>query len=140
MMEEKQEFQWAEKAYYPEVIMDNITTFYSTVSKKKSKERDQILVSEINKMMKQIEIFEDREIIDREFQEIEDFLQGEKVVSYFYFIELLHKIAVVCQRIWHRKGLLLTPVPYKEDIFKDVLEQWINIYPDDFPEYYERGG
>jgi len=137
-MEEKiEEWGWGEKAYYPQVIMDNITTFYNTVSQKKSKERDEKLVSEITKMMRQIEIFEDEEIILKEFQEINDFLKGKTNVSYFLFLELLHKLAVVCQRIWHRKGLLLTPVPYKENISKDLLEQWIQAYPEKFPEYME---
>jgi len=131
------EYGWAEKTYYPEVIMDNIKTFYDTISKEESRQRDEKLVSEINKMMKQIEIFEEQEIIEKEFKEIQEFLQDKKVISYALFIELLHKLAVVCQRIWYHKGLLLTPVPYKENIYKDILEEWISFYPDKFPEYYE---
>ena len=64
-------------------------------------------------------------------------MKGRREISYFYFIELLHKLAVICQRIWYHKGLLLTPVPYKENIYKDVLEQWIEQYPEKFLEYQE---
>jgi len=123
-----------EQNYYPSVIMNTIKTFYTTISKKKSRERDEILISEINKMMKQIEIFEDTEIIEKEFKEIKEYLKGKNTIPYYNFIELLHKIAVVCQRVWHRKGLLLTPVPYKEDIYKDLQEKWKETYPDKFPD------
>ena len=119
-------------AYYPRVIMDNITNFYRLISQPESDERDEKLISEINKMMKQIEIFEEKKIIEKEFREVKKFLDGKTTISYFYFIELLHKIAVVCQRIWHRKGQLLTPVPYKEDIYKDVKEEWKKKYPEKF--------
>lgn len=133
----KDEYAWGEKIYYPAIIMETITNFYGLISQPESDERNQKIISEITKMMRQIEIFEDEDIIESEFKEVKDFLQGETTISYSRFIELLHKIAVVCQRIWYRKGLLLTPVPYKEDIYKIVLEDWIEEYPDKFPEYYE---
>jgi len=134
------DFDWKETVYYPSVIMDNITTFYDLISQPESNERNRKLISEITKMMKQVEIFEDKEIIDKEFKEVKVFLQGKTIVSYYYFTELMHKIAVVCQRIWHRKGLLLTPVPYKEDIYKDVYDDMIKAYPDKFPELKEESG
>lgn len=129
------EYEWKETAYYPEVIMDNIKRFYELTTQPRSSDRDEKIVSEINKMVKMIEIFEDKEIIDKEFKELQEYIKGKKTISYDYFIELLHKIAVICQRIWYHKGLLLTPVPYKEDIYKDVLESWIKTYPKKFPEY-----
>lgn len=130
--EGESEYGWAEKAYYPEIIMDNIKRFYDLISQPKKRERDIKLVSELNKMIKMIEIFEDKEIIDKEFKELEVYLKGKKTISYDNFIDLLHRIAVICQRIWYHKGLLLTPVPYKEDIYKSVLESWMEDYPEKF--------
>ena len=136
MVDENQDpdYSYKEQIYYPQVILDNIKDFYRYIAQPSSDERDDKLISEINKMTYQVQIFEDPENIEKEFSDVKKFLNGKKVISYKHFEELLHLIAVACQRIWHRKGLLLTPVPYKEDIYKDLLTDAQKSFPDRFPD------
>ena len=125
-------FEWKEKTQYSSIILSNIKNFYEQTAKPESDERDERIVKEITNMMRAVEIFEVKEVISKEFVVVKEFLSGRTEIDYNDFIDLMHKIAVACQRIWHKKRLLLTPVPYQEDVYKTVHDEWVKKYPDKF--------
>lgn len=116
--------------YYPSVIMSNIKSFYENIAKPDSDERNEKVIHELNKMNWMIRIFEEPENIKKEFKELKEWLDGRTTITFDEFDEFCHRDAVSCQRTWHKKGQLLTPVPYKEDIKKDVIEEWKKKYPE----------
>lgn len=122
-----------EKSSYESLIMNNIKTFYSYMSKPRSDNRNKRLIAELNKMMYIVQIFEDEENIKKEFDLINEVYNKENLTM-DDFEHFLNLHAIACQRIWHRKGLLLTQSPYKENILKDVTDDWRKEYPDKFKE------
>lgn len=134
---------YKEKTQYSSIILSNIREFYDLVSKPCTDEledRDERIIKVIINMMNTVEIFEDKEVIEKEFVEVKEFLDCRKNIGYDEFIDLMHKIAVACQRIWHKKRLLLTPVPYQEDIYKTVHDQWTRVYPEKFSKEQKTDG
>jgi hypothetical protein len=123
--------EYKETGSYEDLIMKNIKEFYNLISKPFSQTRNEQVIAEINKMIYIIQIFENNENIEKEFNIIKPLIPMG-MIGRAEFDHVLNLIALTCQRIWHRKGVLLTAVPYKEDIYKDLMDKWRKKYPEKF--------